>query len=210
MAAIAPPFWPLQLVNVPPIIVSPPSVVTVAAIMAPLPAVLQLVRITPAKLRVYGDVTINSRIAPLPDVLVMVSNVLLPLKVSEEGGDEKIGEVEVMESKEESDIEQVPPERFTKNASREMEVKCDLVIDKVLEEVISDSAELKDEKLVLIIRRVPVLEVMRGFDGFPEVNVTVLISTVPVEDEVRNPPTKILIDNCLIVTENEPLLIVKM
>ena len=36
----------------------------------------------------------------------------------------------------ESDMEQVPPERFTRNVSEEIDVKCDLVISRVVEDSI--------------------------------------------------------------------------
>ena len=47
---------------------------------------------------------------------------------------------------EESETEQVPHERFTKNVSDDREVKCDLVRDKVPEDAKRDVSEFKDEK----------------------------------------------------------------
>ena len=111
---------------------------------------------------------------------------------------------------EESDTEQVPPERFTKNVSEEIEVNCEPVIDKVPIDVISEESVLSDEKQIFFKCIVPAVDVMRGFVGVPEVKVIVSNNKLPLEDEDRNPPIKISIDKYLIETVNDPLLIVKM
>ena len=53
---------------------------------------------------------------------------------------------EVIVLKEESETEQVPPEKLTRNVSEEIDVKCDPIIDKVPEDVIRDAEGLRDEK----------------------------------------------------------------
>ena len=63
---------------------------------------------------------------------------------------------------------------------------------------------------MLIILRVPALDERRDFDGVPDVNVILSISTVSDEEEDRNPAVPMSIERYLIVTVKGPLRIIKI